>query len=208
MDSKDASQARSDSDSGFSPQELAPENNFMEVDKKTPVLEYKLMEVEKNITFLESMCMEVEKNTPVLENKLMEVEKNKSVLDNKFREVEKNTPVLENKLMEVEIKTPVLDNKYMEVENKAGSFELGVIGKEPTIMMPPTPLCMMCYQRPKNASLIHGRIGHQVRLQPPFWYICLQCSGSAGFLSFLWIRIRIKKLGWIQKPFKAEKFQL
>ena len=181
MDGKDAGRARSDSDSGFSPQELAPENNFMEVDKKTPVLEYKLMEVEKNITFLEST----------------------------FMEVEKNTPVLENKLMEVGIKTPVLDNKYMEVKkNKAGSLELGVIGKEPTIMMPPTPLCMMCYQRPKNASLIHGRIGHQVRLQPPFWYICLQCSGSAGFLSFLWIRIRIKKLGWIQKPFKAEKFQL
>ena len=161
------------------------------------------------MTFLESKFIEVEKNTPVVANKSEVVEHYMPYLASKFMEVEKNTPVLENKLMEVEIKTPVLDNKYLEVEkNKAGSLELGVIGKEPTIMMPPTPLCMMCYQRPKNASLIHGRIGHQVRLQPPFWYICLQCSGSAGFLSFLWIRIRIKKLGWIQKPFKAEKFQL
>jgi hypothetical protein len=29
-------------------------------------------------------------------------------------------------------------------------------------MTPAAPLCMFCYLRPKNASLIHGRIGHQV----------------------------------------------
>jgi hypothetical protein len=31
-----------------------------------------------------------------------------------------------------------------------------------TVSSMATPLCMFCYLRPKNASLIHGRLGHQV----------------------------------------------
>ena len=65
-----------------------------------------------------------------------------------------------------------LDPDAMSIEGgkgTPGSGSPGVPGEEPAITMQPTPLCMMCYQRPKNASLIHGRIGHQVRLQPPFF---------------------------------------
>lgn len=42
----------------------------------------------------------------------------------------------------------------------------GLFAQAKTSAVPPQQLCMLCCLRPKNASLIHGRIGHQVCCYP------------------------------------------